>query len=123
MNFAPAHSPFEESAPEFADVREAAALAAAGQRVVFSKSGYAAVDQYLSIVEQDGLGRIAHGQFDSVPSVVRECIFYYTTHGQNNQSFFGGNWPKTARKTKKEWNFIRSSIEAEKEGFEPSRRF
>ena len=29
MNFAPAHSPFEESAPEFADVREAAALAAA----------------------------------------------------------------------------------------------
>ena len=30
MNFAPAHSPFEESAPEFADVREAAALAAAG---------------------------------------------------------------------------------------------
>ncbi len=33
MNFAPAHSPFEESAPEFADVREAAALAAAGQRL------------------------------------------------------------------------------------------
>lgn len=33
MNFAPAHSPFEENAPEFADVREAAALAAAGQRL------------------------------------------------------------------------------------------
>ena len=36
MNFAPAHSPFEENAPEFADVREAAALAAAGQRLDLS---------------------------------------------------------------------------------------
>ena len=31
--FTPAHSPFEEESPAFADVREAAALAASGQRL------------------------------------------------------------------------------------------
>ena len=32
-SFLPAHSPFEESGPAFADLREAAAKAAAGQRL------------------------------------------------------------------------------------------
>ena len=31
--FTPAHSPFEEESPAFADVREAAALAVSGQRL------------------------------------------------------------------------------------------
>ena len=57
MNFAPAHSPFEENAPEFADVREAAALAAAGQRL-----DRAAAEAILARAAVERLARMAEDE-------------------------------------------------------------